>query len=75
MFGQSDDNRELWIGSSKNLAANYVKKFPCGHKFIYEGRINGKLSTDRMLLMELEILIISKIYGIKPAIKISLKLS
>jgi len=67
MFNQSPNGRELWTGSNKTLAANYVKKFPCGHKFIYEGRINGEITNNREALMKLEIFIISKIYDLRPA--------
>ena len=67
MFNQSEDHRELWTGKNKNLASNYVKKYPLGHRFIYEGRINGMPTNDRKALMELEIFIISKIYDLRAA--------
>ena len=65
---QSANCREFWVGSpNKVLASIYVQKIPLGHKFIYNGRIDGKKCVDQKVLKAMEVKILAKLYNFKAA--------
>lgn len=68
MFYQNITTREVWLGNpNKNLASTYIKKTPLGHRFIYEGRVNGVKELDNNILKSWEVKIVAGLYDLKAA--------